>query len=102
MRWVSRDSHGRGLKGFVALFNFFNGGASTAVGTRTPQNVPEPLEDLYQCRGQPSIRGDFNPTLHLYGASQVIKSSHIQKTFKRLIIHDLYFFLWLLFSTINN
>lgn len=73
------------------------------MGIRTPQNVPEPLEDLYQGRGQPGIRGDFKPTLLLYRALQVIKHSHIQKTFKRffLITSDLYFFLWLLFSTIN-
>lgn len=59
---------------------------------------------LYQGGGQPGNRGGFNPTLLLYGVLQVIKHSHNQKTFKRLslIIRDLYFSLWLLFSTMNN
>ena len=62
----------------MAFFFFFNAGfIATAVGIRTPQNVPEPLEDLYQGRGQPGIRGDFKPTLLLYRALQVIKHSHI-------------------------
>jgi len=44
---VSRDSSGSGLKGFVAFFFFFNAGfIATAVGIRTPQNVPEPSEDI--------------------------------------------------------
>lgn len=37
-----------------------------------------PWEDYHWGRGQPGIREDSNPTLHLYGASQVIKCSHIQ------------------------